>query len=267
MFTLIISSILTSIGTSLRGLDAWFVDSIREIDGNYNFESFFSKISILFTFLNMIFVFLGAQILANLNLSLPIIISSILKPFILLVMISFLGSSFLTTLPSYYWQILFLSEDGNIISGYISVILSILSVTVVYYLPKMKFDNNKRIKALIINAVISPIFLILSVIFQNFYISLLFFIIHVVFSAVESFIIGIYIIDLFNKDNRRTLGAFYETLQTIIVMLVLLTNTILIERVSMGISWIIMSIMSVVFTVPLLIMVLKRQNEFWNEKS
>ena len=182
--------------------------------------------------------------------------------FILLIFISFLGSSFLTTLPSYHWQLYFVNGDeGVFTAGYISIFISISSIIGAFVAPRLKLDKKGKILFLIFSSIFNAILLILSVIFENIILSLSFFFLHIAINAIDSFLIGIYLISVFQKDNRRTLGAFYSTMETIIVILVILFNSIWTLFLDLGEAWIVMAIISMIFSLPLLILVYKRQKE------
>lgn len=77
---LILSAILTALGDSLYSgtASSWVVDTIQDIEPNFDLGRVFSRNTAICSFVSLITGFFGAQVLANINLSYPILIGALL---------------------------------------------------------------------------------------------------------------------------------------------------------------------------------------------
>ena len=77
---LLLSAALTSIGESLKSgtLESWALDKISLIDAEFDSTPFFSKEKLYLNIASLIITFLGAQILAEIDIRLPFIIAPII---------------------------------------------------------------------------------------------------------------------------------------------------------------------------------------------
>lgn len=166
------------------------------------------------------------------------------KKFVFWVVISFVSTSFITTAPFNQWQIYFKKEDVGIISGYLYVSISVCAILGSILVSKIKSKNNFTM--FLVSNILICFFISTSVLVKNFYVSVLFFLVHVVIATYAQVISFTYLNKFLQEKTRSTVLSIYYACEAIFVVFVMKLNSYLYISFDIGMSWIILSFLGII---------------------
>lgn len=172
-----------------------------------------------------------------------------------LICLSFLPLSFIISGPGNQWQLFFQDETKDINTGYIWVGLNLCSILGAYLSRKISSLSENKIYILIGSTIFNTLSIILCVLTGNYLIALLLFWLHVVITASEEVIRYTFLNQNIKNENRSTLLSFFNTLEAGATILALLLNGFFSDFYGIGNAWLIMSIISLVISIPVYLIV------------
>lgn len=150
----------------------------------------------------------------------------------------FINTAIITTAPYNQWQIYFQDESKGIISGYIYVLMSVAALIGAFLVSKVKIKNS--MKFFFGSNIVTGVSIILSTIINNLYLSIVFFLFHVLMAAANEVSRFSYLNKLLSSENRTTLLSVYYSAEAIVVALVMYINGLSSATYGIGNSWIIL---------------------------
>ena len=274
---MVLSGILTAIGDSLQSgtMDSWIANKSSIHHAKNELGSIYSGYRIIATPITMLATFVGANILGNINLQLPLLrydsqnlqsnvriwssmnlVSDVkeavkherktLGLILLLLPIAIISSG-----PLDQWQIYF--QHGKYVnSGTISVFMTLsgmLAITIYNrFVSKKQIKDSNQMKLIVICSVMMA-FTIWAVVMTKsyYYVSLTIFMIHTMFGSVENLIAGVVLQTAIETENRRaTIISVSNALDAGIEVVALAANGYLSDHYGIGPAWISLAIWGLV---------------------
>ncbi|MCB5237667.1 MFS transporter [Niallia circulans] len=167
--------------------------------------------------------------------------------------ISFLPLQFVLSGPASQWQLYFQGDDQSIITGYLSVIISLAGMFGHYLSMKIgsKFDNRNRY--LILTSSFNGLMIIMTVLIDMYWLSFFFFCLHVVSMASEEAYRFSYLNDEIKNKNRATVLSIYYSIESAFTVLTFYFVGIIADKFSLKSAWIVSSIIMLVLAIPMFI--------------
>ncbi|OOR10000.1 hypothetical protein BW897_24905 [Bacillus cereus] len=175
----------------------------------------------------------------------------------LLICLSFLPLALIVTGPGNQWQLLFHVEGQSVGVGYIWVLMSLCGMVGAYLSKKISSLSNNKISILMISTLVNTSTIIICVLSNNYLLSLVFFLFHVIVTASEEIIRYTFLHQNIATENRATVLSFFNTLEAGVTSLALLIIGGLSDVIGIGNTWLVMAVLSIVISLPLFIVVNK----------
>ena len=295
LFVLVLSGIFTALGDSLQSgtLTSWISNRAKSENDMDSLNHIYSTLGIITSPLNMLVGFLGANILANISLNLPIImgavlfiISGLLSLFLikydksnkdvqrpkfdiindfktikqndfnaLKLIIIFVPVIMISVAPLDQWQ-LFFQHGKKIMTGYIVVLMGIMGMLASYIYRRLINKIKSEWKIFIVSTVMMALTIIATSLFKQYYlISLVIFLINVLFGSLEGTAQSVYFQKAINNETTRaTVVSIYNAVEAGVTVIVLGLNGYLSDRYGLGIAWIVLAVLGLIFFVAILVL-------------
>jgi MFS family permease len=172
-----------------------------------------------------------------------------------LICLSFLPLSFIVSGPGNQWQLFFQNGTKDVKTGYIWIGLNLCSILGAYLSGKISSLSENKIYILIGSTVLNTLSIIVCVLTDNYLLALLLFLLHVVITASEEVIRYTFLNQNIKNENRSSLLSFFNTLEAGTTILALLLNGFFSDSYGIGNAWLIMSIISLVISIPVYLIV------------
>ncbi|MCL0311548.1 MFS transporter [Apilactobacillus sp. TMW 2.2459] len=288
IWVLLLCAMLTGVGDSLFSgtLDSWFVNKAKKVNSDFIVKNSFSIANTVSTIFSLLAGFLGAQYLANINLSYPIIIGSVilLLPIFIalnemesihLEQIKFSGVSFSlsgnlsknivkSNKPFFYlswtflpitfivagpfnqWQLMF-QTNGKIETGWILIGVNICGI-LGSGLSSFLNSRSHKIIILIFLSFLMVITTGISVSTSYKILAILFFLMHVLITSTDEVFRYTILHNNISGNNRTTLISFNNTLNAGANLVVLFLNGWLSDTYSIRFAWKSLAIVGFIIT-------------------
>lgn len=307
IFMLLIASALTAIAESLKSgtLESWALDRIHVIDPTFDSTQLFSKDKLYLSITNLSVTFIGAQLLANINLQLPfllaplffllnIVIVSLLmdndfnrhlqrksnaneylplstsllagfkalkeNPYFFHLILALLPLQLILSGPASQWQLFFSQKSETLITGYISILITLCAMLGHYLTPKISSRFKNKLSFFILTTSLNASAIFLTAWSRSLGLALLFFAFHIVAMASEQ----VYRYSILNNEikssHRATILSTFNTLESGVTVLCFVVVGKLSDQFSLSISWMICSILLLIFALPLFIHLMKNDH-------
>lgn len=172
-----------------------------------------------------------------------------------LICISFLPLSLIVTGPFNQWQLFFQEGRESLNTGYIYIGLSLFGMLGAFLSSKVSALSENKIYILIASTLINTAAVAVCVLVENYILAICLFFVHVTITATEEVIRYTFLNQNINKENRATLLSFFNTLEAGATILALLVNGLFSDLYGIGNAWLIMSVISIVVSVPVYLIV------------
>ncbi|MGQ5708852.1 MFS transporter [Lactobacillus sp. PSON] len=293
LFILIMSGVFTALGDSLQSgtLTSWLSNRAKLENDMDSLNHIYSTLGIITNPLNMLIGFLGANVLANFSLNLPIIIGAVLfiingilslflikydksnrnvqRPKFdiindfktikqsdfnaLRLIIVFIPVIMISVAPLDQWQ-LFFQHGKKIMTGYIVVLMGIMGTLASYLYSRLIYKIKNEWKLFIISTVMMALTIIATTLFKQYYLmSLGIFLMNVLFGSLEGTAQNVYFQKAINNETTRaTIVSIYNAVEAGVTVVVLGINGYLADRYGLGIAWMVLAILGLIFFVTIL---------------
>lgn len=307
IFMLLTASALTAIAESLKSgtLESWALDRIHVIDPTFDSTQLFSKDKLYLSITNLSVTFIGAQLLAKINLQLPfllaplffllnIVIVSLLmdndfnrhlqrksnaneylplstsllagfkalkeNPYFFHLILALLPLQLILSGPASQWQLFFSQKSETLITGYISILITLCAMLGHYLTPKISSRFKNKLSFFILTTSLNASAIFLTAWSRSLGLALLFFAFHIVAMASEQ----VYRYSILNNEikssHRATILSTFNTLESGVTVLCFVVVGKLSDQFSLSISWMICSILLLIFALPLFIHLMKNDH-------
>ncbi|MET1249330.1 MFS transporter [Sporolactobacillus sp. STCC-11] len=175
--------------------------------------------------------------------------------------LSLLPLQFVMTGPASQWQLYFQNGHHNIIVGYLFVLISLSAMIGHYIAPKFSSLFKSRNRYLILTTSVNALMVFAVIFTQIYYLSIIFFLIHVVFMSSEEVTRISYLNDEIKSNNRATVLSIFNTLEALVTIAAYIIIGYIADKYSLSVSWAFSAIVMLVFAIPLFISLDKNQKK------
>lgn len=299
---LLTAAALTAIGESLKSgtLESWALDRIHDLDPTFDSTQLFSKDKFYLSAANLIVTFLGAQLLAKINLQLPFILAPLLLLLNVLVVmckmdaktpyqtqrqaeegerptllsgiqafkanpsffhlaLSLLPLQFILSGPASQWQLFFSQKSETLITGYISILITLCAMLGHYLTPKIASRFENKLSFFLLTTSLNAGAILLTAWSRSFTLALIFFALHIVAMSSEQ----VYRYSVLNNEikssHRATLLSTFNTLESGFTVLCFVFVGRLSDQFSLSTSWTICSILLLLSALPQFLHLMKQE--------
>ncbi|WP_353485967.1 MFS transporter [Apilactobacillus xinyiensis] len=278
IWILLLCAMLTGVGDSLFSgtLDSWFVNKAKKVNSDFIVKNSFSIANTVSTTFALLAGFLGAQYLANINLSYPIIIGSVILLLPIFIALNemepiylkqfkfscvsfslsgnlsknivksnkpffylswaFLPITFIVAGPFNQWQLMFQTNGHKIETGWILIGVNICGV-LGSGLSSFLNSRSHKIIILIFLSFLMAITMVISVSTSYKILAILFFLMHVLITSTDEVFRYTILHNNISGNNRTTLISFNNTLNAGANLVVLFLNGWLSDTYSIRFAW------------------------------
>lgn len=165
--------------------------------------------------------------------------------------IAFLPLQFVLSGPASQWQLYFQEDDKPIVTGYLSVIISLAGMFGHYLSVRVGNNFINRNRYLIITTSVNGLMIIMTVLSNMYWLSFMLFSFHVISMASEEAYRFAYLNDEIKTRNRATVLSIYYTIESAFTVLTFFVIGVIADQFSLNIAWIFSAVMLLILGIPM----------------